>query len=216
MTTLFVVNDQQLIRTYPGSVTTTTSGAYALARLNTRLSGLATAGYRSAILHVDNSAAVRTAYDAWNGCPADPAKANAVVAGITAQVKALRASNPTLAFVVLSAATTSSRSRGIADLTTISNENGYAETFPGATRARRCARPGADAERRRLRRRRAGAVPRPSALRAGALRRAARREAVRHRRAARPVHRSADARPAASDDGADDRIRLPQRRRRAR
>ena len=133
MTTLFVVNDQQLIRTYPGSVTTTTTGAYALARLNTRLSGLATAGYRSAILHVDNSAAVRTAYDAWNGCPADPAKANAVVAGITAQVKALRASNPTLAFVVMVGGDDIVPFARISDLTSISNENGYAETFPGSS-----------------------------------------------------------------------------------
>ena len=73
----------------------------------------------------------------------------------------------------------------------------------------------ADALRRPVRRRRPRAVPQPAALHAGARGRPARRDAGGHRRHAQPLRRADGQRAARPDDVADDRLRLPLRRRRA-
>ncbi len=123
--TLFVVNDQQLAKTYgaagTGVVTKLTSAA--------TLSGLATAGFPAAVVHVDNNGAVQSAYTAWNACPSDPTKANAAVQAIGNVLDGVRTTFPNTEYEVLVGGDDLLPFGRLDDLTTVSTENGYASTF---------------------------------------------------------------------------------------
>ena len=130
--TLFVVDDQQLSRIYP---TGTTNGASVIAKLNSaaNFTGYANAGFPAAVVHVDANAAVTSAYAAWNACPSDPAKANATSKAIANVIDTVRATYTNVEYVVLVGGDDALPFWRLDDLTTLSNENGYAEAFPSAT-----------------------------------------------------------------------------------
>ena len=127
--TLFVVDDQQLANVYgaagTGVVTKLTSAA--------TLNGLAAAGFPAAVVHVDNDATVQRAFSAWNGCPADPGKANDVVRAIGAVLDSVQQTYPNAEYRVLVGGDDVLPFARIDDLTTVSTENGYAATFPAST-----------------------------------------------------------------------------------
>src|SRR5206468_2441462 len=72
---------------------------------------------------------VRAATAAWNACPSDPTKANATVKSIADVLDGVRQTYPNVEYVVLVGGDDVVPSARIDDLTTLSNENGYAESF---------------------------------------------------------------------------------------
>ncbi len=127
--TLFVVDDQQLSRIYS---TGTVTGANVVTKLNSQatLSGFANAGFPAAVVHVDADARVTAAFAAWNGCPSDPVKANGVSKTIADVLDTVRTTYPNVEYVVLVGGDDALPFWRLDDLTTLSTENGYAETFP--------------------------------------------------------------------------------------
>ena len=130
--TLFVVDDQQLSRIYS---TTTPTGASVVTKLNStsNLTGYANAGFPAAVVHVDADTNVTSAYAAWNLCPSDPAKANAVTKAIADVLDTRRATYKNVEYIVLVGGDDALPFWRLDDLTTLSTENGYAETFPSAS-----------------------------------------------------------------------------------
>ncbi len=130
--TLFVVDDQQLSRIYS---TGTVTGANVVTKLNsqTTLSGFANAGFPAAVVHVDANPGVTTAFAAWNACPADPVIANRVTKSIADVLDTVRTTYPNVEYVVLVGGDDALPFWRLDDLTTLSTENGYAETFPLTT-----------------------------------------------------------------------------------
>ncbi len=129
--TLFVVDDQQLSRIYASGG----AGASVLTKLNSaaNLAGYANAGFPAAVVHVDANAAVSSAFAAWNACPSDPAKANATSTAIASVLATVRATYKNVEYLVLVGGDDALPFWRLDDLTTLSTENGYAETFPSAT-----------------------------------------------------------------------------------
>jgi WD40-like Beta Propeller Repeat/Right handed beta helix region len=127
--TLFVVDDQQFGNAYG------TAGAGVVTKLNAAatLTGFANAGFPSAVVHVDANANVSSAYTAWNACPADPTKANAVVSSIGSVIDSVRQTYPNVEYLVLVGSDDLLPYARLDDLTTVSTENGYASTFPAAS-----------------------------------------------------------------------------------
>ena len=118
MNTVFVVNQRQLEKTYGASAD------LALQAINDARSDYRAAGFPSAILKVDTSAAA--AYAAWNACPTSALKANAVVSAIGTALKTFRQSHPQLENVVLVGGDAIVPFARLSDLTTVANESGYA------------------------------------------------------------------------------------------
>ncbi len=127
--TLFVVDDQQFGNAYGAA------GASVVTKLNAAatLAGFANAGFPSAVVHVDANANVRSAYTAWNACPADPTKANAAVSSIGSVIDSVRQTYPNVEYLVLVGSDDLLPYARLDDLTTVSTENGYASTFPAAS-----------------------------------------------------------------------------------
>ena len=117
--TLFVVNESQLRALYP-----TTADA-ALAALD----AFSAAGYPSGVLRVDSVPAVRSAFDAWNACVDDVARANAAASAVAAAVDTVRASRP-IQHVILVGGDEAMPFFRLDDRTTVANEAGYAGAFP--------------------------------------------------------------------------------------
>ena len=130
--TLFVVDDQQLSRIYSSG---TTTGASVVAKLNSpaNLAGFANAGFPAAVVHVDANPTVTSAYSAWNACPADPTKANATSKAIADVLDTVRATYKNVEYLVLVGGDDALPFWRLDDLTTLSTENGYAETFPSTS-----------------------------------------------------------------------------------
>ncbi len=84
-------------------------------------------------MHVDANAAVTSAFAAWNGCPSDPNKANAVTKAIADVLDTVRATFKNVEYLVLVGGDDALPFWRLDDLTTLSTENGYAETFPSTT-----------------------------------------------------------------------------------
>ncbi len=118
--TLFVVNESQLRALYPTSADT------ALAAID----GFSAAGYPSAVLRVDSVGAVRSAFDAWNDCVDDVARANAAASAVAAAVDAVRATRPGIEHVILVGGDEAMPFFRLDDRTTVANEAGYAGAFP--------------------------------------------------------------------------------------
>ena len=154
--------------------------------LTSSLPGFASTGSRRRSCTPTPTRAVQTADSAWNACPGDPNLANGVVSAINQTIATARATYPNVEYVVLVGGDDALPFARIDDLTTVSNENGYAETFNRAERARRLARERAVADRRSVRHDAAGLVPRPPARRsrpgAWSARRVARRRSTRSSR----------------------------------
>ena len=130
--TLFVVDDQQLSRIYSSG---TTTGASVVAKLNSaaNLNGYANAGFPAAVVHVDANSTVTSAFAAWNLCPADPVKANATSKAIADVLDTVRGTYKNVEYLVLVGGDDALPFWRLDDLTTLSTENGYAETFPSSS-----------------------------------------------------------------------------------
>jgi WD40-like Beta Propeller Repeat/Right handed beta helix region/Periplasmic copper-binding protein (NosD) len=126
VTTLFVVDGQQLSRLYA-------DGGSTLTALSSSLPGFASTGFPAAIVHADADASVRSADASWNACPGDPGVANGVVSAIAQTIRTARATFPNVEYVVLVGGDDALPFARIDDLTTVSNETGYAETFGRAS-----------------------------------------------------------------------------------
>jgi CSLREA domain-containing protein len=126
--TLFVVDDQQLERIYA-------NGASVVNKLNsnTTLAGFSNAGFPAAVVHVDANAGVRGAFDSWNACPTDPEKANTTVRAIAGVLDTVRQTYTNAEYVVLVGGDDALPFARIDDLTTLSNEAGYGESFAQST-----------------------------------------------------------------------------------
>ncbi|HEY6584811.1 MAG TPA: DNRLRE domain-containing protein, partial [Gaiellaceae bacterium] len=108
------------------------SGAGALdwfSTATTNLSRLRTLGHPSALVRLEDNAAVATAYADWNEQPCSTARANAVVRAITDAVRTIRAARPSVRNIVLLGNDTALPFARLDDLTTVANEAGYASTF---------------------------------------------------------------------------------------
>jgi hypothetical protein len=92
-TTLFLVNRQRLAGLYGETRMNTLLSSSALSTVATQVGG--------AVLPIDGSAAVRTAYAAWDANPCAPEAANDVVRAINGVVAGYRATLPNLKYVVL-------------------------------------------------------------------------------------------------------------------
>ena len=90
---LFLVNRQRLAGLYDATRMNSLLSSSALTTVATQVGG--------AVVPVDGSAAVRSAYAAWDASPCSPEAANNVVRAINGVVAGYRASLPSLKYVVL-------------------------------------------------------------------------------------------------------------------
>ena len=117
--TLFIVNKERLGDLYgPSAADDVMSSLSALAVR-------ADLGVRGAVLPVDGSAAVSTAFSAWDANPCSPTTANDVVAAINAVVDGYRNNLPDLRNVVIVGGDNVIPFARVPDLTRISNERDY-------------------------------------------------------------------------------------------
>ncbi|HEX5917054.1 MAG TPA: PxKF domain-containing protein [Nocardioides sp.] len=86
-------------------------------------------GVRPVVVPLDAYPAVRDAYAAWDAAPCSVSAANDVAAQVTGVVRAVRDANPDLAYVTVVGGDDIVPMGRVPDLTRISNERDYAETF---------------------------------------------------------------------------------------
>jgi len=124
--TLFLVNTQRLTAAF---------GSSGESQILSDIGNVASdtgAGVNGAIIPVDSSATVQTAYAAWNANPCSVDAANAVVAAVSSVVDGIRTTNPSVQNLVIVGADDQIPFARLADGATESNERDYgASTFAG-------------------------------------------------------------------------------------
>ena len=123
--TLFLWNRRQLTAQYGAG-----AAGDVLAAMQQTQTQLTALGFPSAIVGVDGSTAVASAFTAWNADPGDPNKANAVVRAINAVVDNLRTgpNGAGIKYLVLVGGDRAIPFGRLEDYVTIANESGYAQS----------------------------------------------------------------------------------------
>jgi Tol biopolymer transport system component len=109
-----------------------TYGATAAQNVQSSLNELGTRtamGVSGVVVPVEAYAGVQAAYDAWDANPCDPTRANNVANAIATVADSIRATHPTVKFIVNVGGDDIVPFFRIPDNTTLTNENGYATVF---------------------------------------------------------------------------------------
>jgi ABC-type transport system substrate-binding protein len=123
--TLFLVDAKRIGDTYGAAAETSVMNGLAALAARTDL------GVSGAVVPVEGSTTVASAYGAWDANPCSPELANAVVSGIGTLIDNVRATHPSLKYVVMVGSDDIVPMGRVPDNTRIANERSYSSEFAG-------------------------------------------------------------------------------------